>query len=283
MATKATTTPQDALPPAARETYRLTMATLDEAGLPFLVGGSYAFAYYTAIARQTKDFDIFVRRIDFAAVLSALAARGFQVEQNYPHWLGKAYRGEHFVDVIFSSGNGVAKVDDLWFANAPTADVLGLPARLCPVEEMIWSKAFVMERERFDGADVAHLLHCCAEGLDWRRLLLRFADDWRVLLSHLILFAYIYPAAAARLPPPVLESRLARLRGEQAAPPGTDTLCRGPVLSRAQYLVDLDHRGYRDARLPPSGSMSEREIAIWTAAIEEEAYEEAERSGEGGS
>ena len=28
---------------------------------------------------------------------------------------------------------------------------------------MIWSKAFIMERERFDGADVAHLLLHCLE------------------------------------------------------------------------------------------------------------------------
>jgi hypothetical protein len=26
------------------------------------------------------------------------------------------------------------------------------------VEEMVWQKAFIMERERFDGADVVHLI-----------------------------------------------------------------------------------------------------------------------------
>jgi hypothetical protein len=44
-------------------------------------------------------------------------------------------------------------VDDLWFAHATPGDVLGIPVRLCPPEEMIWSKAFIMERERYDGAD----------------------------------------------------------------------------------------------------------------------------------
>jgi hypothetical protein len=28
-----------------------------------------------------------------------------------------------------------------------------VPVIFCPPEEMIWSKAFVMERERYDGAD----------------------------------------------------------------------------------------------------------------------------------
>ena len=38
-----------------------------------------------------------------------------------------------------------------------------MPGPLIPAEEMIWSKAFIMERERYDGADVAHILRACAE------------------------------------------------------------------------------------------------------------------------
>ena len=43
----------------------------------------------------------------------------------FPHWLGKAYRGDDFCDVIFSSGNGVCRVDDLWFEHSVPARVLG--------------------------------------------------------------------------------------------------------------------------------------------------------------
>jgi hypothetical protein len=32
---------------------------------------------------------------------------------------------------------------------------------------MIWSKGFVMERERFDGADVTHLLRAVGPKLNW--------------------------------------------------------------------------------------------------------------------
>jgi hypothetical protein len=53
---------------------------------------------------------------------------------------------------------------------------------------LIWQKAYVMERERFDGADIVHLLASCAPGIDWKRLMERFGPDWRVLMSHLILF-----------------------------------------------------------------------------------------------
>ena len=46
-----------------------------------------------------------------------------------------------------------------------------------------------------------------------------------------------------------------------------DKICYGTILSRQQYLFDVEERGYRDARLEPLGNMSEDEIAKWTAGI----------------
>jgi hypothetical protein len=40
---------------------------------------------------------------------------------------------------------------------------------------------------------VLHLLHETGPSLDWPRLLMRFGDHWRVLLSHQILFGFVYP------------------------------------------------------------------------------------------
>ena len=101
---------------------------------------------------------------------------------------------------------------------------------------MIWMKSYIMERERFDGADVIHLLFSCAAQIDWTHLLMRFGPDWRVLLSHLILFGYIYPSEKDRLPPSIMEELLSRLRSEE---PEAESICRGTLLSRAQYLTDV--------------------------------------------
>jgi hypothetical protein len=162
-------------------------------------------------------------------------------------------------------------VDDVWFEHAVPDHVLGLPVRLCPPEEMIWSKAFIMERERFDGADVAHLVRARGREMDWARLLDRFGARWRVLLSHLVLFGFIYPCERDAVPEGVMRQLLARLQAELAEPPSEDRACHGTELSRAQYLVDLERWGYRDARRIPHGNMSGDEIARWTAAIAEEA------------
>ena len=60
-ATQEKQTPQDLLAPETIEFYRAAMDALDEAGVPFLVGGAYAYARYTGIERHTKDFDVWVK------------------------------------------------------------------------------------------------------------------------------------------------------------------------------------------------------------------------------
>jgi hypothetical protein len=260
----------DELAPETREFYGRALRVLTDAGVPFLVGGAYALTHYAGVLRRTKDLDIFVRRQHCEEALSVLAAEGFETVLAFPHWLGKAFSsGKDLLDVIFSSGNGLAEVDDAWFEHAVPSEIFGVPVLLCPPEETIWAKAFIMERERFDGADVAHVLRCCGETLDWGRLLARFGQHWRVLLSQLILFGFIYPTEKDRIPSWVLQDLISRLSAEAEAPPPSEKICRGTLLSRAQYLVDIQRAGYEDARLEPSGGrMTPEEIAHWTEAID---------------
>ena len=254
--------------PETAELYRTALEMLNRSGVPYMVGGTYAFHYYAGIARTTKDFDIFVRRQDTQRVLDVLNKAGFKTEIAFSHWLAKAHHGEKFIDVIFSSGNGVAEVDDEWYAHAVDVDVLGVPVKLCPPEEMIWSKALIMERERYDGADVAHLFRHCSGLLNWERLVTRFGAHWRVLLSHLILFGFIYPGERALIPAAVMREMLNRLLAELDVPTRDSKVCQGTLLSRAQYLVDIDEWGYEDARIEPRGNMTEEQVEVWTAAID---------------
>ena len=253
--------------PEKAELYRTALDMLNRSGVPYMVGGTYAFQYYAGIARNTKDFDIFVRPRDVHRVLDVLERTGFKTEMAYTHWLAKAQHADRFIDVIFSSGNAVAEVDDEWFAHAVDEEVLGAPVRLCPAEEMIWSKALIMERERYDGADVAHLFRHCSGLLNWERLVRRFGPNWRVLLSHLVLFGFIYPGERALIPSAVIKDLLNRLLAELDVPTRDSKVCQGTLLSRAQYLVDIDEWGYEDARATPRGAMTEEQIAVWTAAI----------------
>ena len=254
--------------PEKAELYRTALEMLNRSGVPYMIGGTYAFQYYAGISRTTKDVDLFVRPRDMQRVLDVLGRAGFKTEVAYTHWLAKAHHGDRFIDIIYSSGNGVAEVDDEWFAHAVDEEVLSVPVKLAPPEEMIWSKAMIMERERFDGADVAHILRHCSGLLNWERLVRRFGTNWRVLLSHLVLFGFIYPGERALIPSATMKELVNRLLAEGDVPTRDSKVCQGTLLSRAQYLVDIDDWGYEDARVTPRGSMTEEQIAEWTAAID---------------
>jgi len=250
--------------------YRHVLQTLDASGIPVLVGGAYAMAIHTGVERRTKDLDVFLRPADYGRAADVLAAAGYVTDLKFPHWLGKVLHESWCVDLIFNSGNGLTRVDDAWFEHATDGEVLGVAARIVPVEEIIWSKSFIMERERYDGADVAHLLRARAAELDWPRLMDRMAGHGRVLLAHLVLFGYIYPSRRALIPRWVLTRLLDHLHEEIHAPPPPGALCRGTLLSREQYLHDVHEEGYVDGRLRPNGSMSAEQIAVWTDAIAED-------------
>ena len=260
--------PDTFLASETRDFYIHSMALMRDGGVPFLVGGAYAFARYTGIERHTKDFDVFIRRDDFPKAKEVFEAAGYRSELTFPHWLGKAIKGDDFVDLIFSAGNGVAVVDERWFEFAVEDKVFGVDVKLIPAEEMIWSKGLIMERERFDGADVAHVILATGERLNWKRLLERYGKHWRALYAHLVLFGFTYPADRSRIPAWVMTELSERIASETSQPDASEKICYGTIISRQQYLTDINQRGYQDGRLRPIGNMSAEEIAHWTAGIE---------------
>lgn len=259
---------EDEVPPASAAFFRRALRLLVDEGVPFLVGGAFAHACFTGIRRATKDLDLFIRREDYERVAALAQAAGWRAELTYPHWLAKVHCGDDFIDLIFNSGNGITPVSEQWFRDNAEAEVLGVPVRLANIEDSMLSKSFIMERERYDGADIAHLLQANAELLDWPGLLERFGPHWRVLLAHLTLFGYIYPGERHRIPAWVMDKLLSRLATESRQPPVEDPhVCAGTLLSREQYLHDVERLGYVDGRLTPASTMTDEDVAVWTEAI----------------
>jgi hypothetical protein len=209
--------------------------------VPYLVGGGYAMAYYTGIARNTKDLDLFIREADRDRCLSTLAAAGYKTEFFYEFWISKAIHGEAFIDILYNSGNGLCVVDDDWFRHAVEIDVHGYHTLLVPPEEQIWSKAFVQDRDRFDGA--TSITSFCGKANQWTgaRLLHRFAGHERVLLAHLLLFGYAFPSERDCMPTWVLD----QLNATAAAmsPKVLDKICFGPNLAQKSYGTALKDWG----------------------------------------
>lgn len=241
-----------------KEFYVNVMRILDDARLPYVVGGGYAMAYYTGIRRNTKDLDLFVKPEDKDRCLTTCMAAGYRSEFFFPFWIAKAINpaNEAFVDILYNSGNGLCRVDDEWMSHSVEHEVLGYRTRLVPAEEQLWSKAFVQDRDRFDGADVAHLIYARSHQFDWARLLRRFAGHEGVLLAHLVLFRYVYPTERRRVPDWVYDRLIEATRDE---PIPAERICRGTFIAQKPFLPDVQQYGLVDARLQPYGPLEPHE------------------------
>ncbi len=231
-----------------RAVHGKALTLLQEAGLRPMVGGAYALRTHTGYWRDTKDLDLFLTKARIHEALDLLDRAGFRVEMTDPVWIAKAYGGPFFIDLIFSSGNGIAIVDEDWQRFAEHATVLDRDSLIVPAEEMIWSKGYIQERERFDGADIHHLIRAKGARFDWKRLLARFADHWPVLYGHLISFWFAFPSDRNQIPEWVMKELGGRMAEGVGKELSADRVCRGTLLSRQQYLWELDEHGYADAR-----------------------------------
>ena len=247
--------------------YQHSIEILHEAKIDFLVGGAYALRQHTGVIRDTKDFDLFLRPTDVERALESFRRANYRAAVTFPHWLAKVHHGENFIDLVYRAGNGLCEIDDSWFIGAQEVEILDRRAHLCSPDVMIWQKAYIMERERFDGADIAHLIRSSAEKIQWDQLIERFGPDWRVLFSHMLLFGFIYPGERQRIPAEAFDKLLRRLQEEQQTNLPDERLCQGTFLSRAQYLPDIERWGYTDVRTSERCKMTADDVRNWTNAI----------------
>lgn len=237
------------IPEAEREVYRSALETLNRAGVPYVVSGLYAIHVYTGLYRQTKDLDLLMEPTVVLDAAAALKAAGFRVVLTEPHWLAKALRDAQ-VDLIFGMANGIGFIDAAWYRHSQPAILAATPVRVAPAEELIWHRLFIGERHRFDMADVVHLILHRGCDLNWDRLLERVGPDWRLLASQLHFFDYAYPHHRDRIPDHVRQDL--RRRERETAPPVSGAegpLCRGTMLSRFSFAIDVNEWGFEDARL----------------------------------
>jgi hypothetical protein len=78
--------------------------------------------------------------------------------------------------------------------------MFGQEFRVIPAEELMWSKLYVLQRDRCDWPDIINLLYSAGPGLDWDHLLSRVADDRPLLQGVLSVFSWVCPERAALIP-----------------------------------------------------------------------------------
>jgi len=195
------------IPAAEWEVYQDVIRRARAQGIRFAVGGAFASAVYTGDLRNTKDFDFYLLPEDREPMKQVVAEAGLRDHYDrLPYdrsWIYRASRGDVIVDAIWAMANQRAQVDEGWLSRGPEIEVCGERLRAIPLEELIWAKLYVLQRERCDWPDVFNLLDARIETIDWEHLLVRLADDAPLLIGALTVYTWLAPDRASGIPEPV--------------------------------------------------------------------------------
>jgi hypothetical protein len=218
------------------------LSVLEEKRVPYAVSGAFALRQHTGICRFTKDLDLFMTAESSKRAFAYLRERGFDCEVCDPVWLAKARKDEFFVDLITGMSNGVIVVEDSWIERARPAVVHGVTTRVLAPEELVASKLFVAKRERFDGADIAHVIYGTYKAFDWKRELDLVGENWEILFWSLVLFRYVYPAQTHYVPSEVWQELLEKFQ-KALATRDPKARFRGSLVDENMFAIDLNEWG----------------------------------------
>jgi predicted nucleotidyltransferase len=184
--------------------YSIVLNRALEQGIRFALGGGLAFSYYSRRLRNTKDIDLFILPEDREKMIDIVTESGFEdYYEKEPYdrkWIYRGYRENVICDLIWQMANYRTDVDERWVTRGEEFEASGMRLKLLPVEELIWSKLYVMQRERCDWPDLLNLLNAQAENIDWNHLLSRLEDDIPLMSSVVSLFGWMCPDRAQSLP-----------------------------------------------------------------------------------
>jgi hypothetical protein len=225
--------------------YQDVLRLLTEHQVAFAVSGAFALQEHTRVRRPAKDLDIFLTSETAGIALDILSKHGFRCEVCDSVWLAKAHRNNFFVDFITGMSNAALAVTDVWITRSRPAVVLGVPTRILAAEELLVSKLFVVRRERFDGADIAHIIYTTGGRLDWGQILELSGAHWELLLWTLVLFRYVYPAQSHYVPLLVWTQLVNRLM-LKLLNPDPSARFRGSLVDENMFAIDVNEWGLDD-------------------------------------
>ncbi len=215
------------------------MRALENGRIPYAVSGAFSLRHHTGICRFTKDLDLFMTAATCDGALRCLRAAGLECELVDPVWLAKARRDGFFVDIITGMSNGLITVEDSWIANSHPAVIYGIETRVLAPEELVASKLFVAKRERFDGADIAHIFYGTYRHFDWARELELAGEHWEMLLWALMLFRYTYPGQSYYVPDEIWRELLRRFE-QEIREPDLNATFRGSLIDDNMFAIDVN-------------------------------------------
>lgn len=195
---------ENVITPEQWAVYSLVIDRAQLEGVRFALGGGLALGFYTGSLRQSKDLDMYVVPEDREKMMEITRNCGLaDYYDQVPYdrnWIYRCHQGDVIVDTIWAMANRRATVDERWIATGPHVFLFGQEFKVIPPEELIWSKLYVLQRDRCDWPDILNLIYATGPTLDWEHLMSRVEEDRPLVKGVLSIFAWVSPSRAAEIP-----------------------------------------------------------------------------------
>lgn len=178
------------------ETLRVAIAAMRDAGVPFVLGGSFA-AWARGGPLPQNDLDLMVKPADADRALDALAAAGMRTERPPEEWLVKAWHGDVLVDVIFHPAG--LEMTDAVLGRADELSVMAIATPVMALEDMLATKLLAFDEHSLDYRGLLAIVRALREQIDWDALRARTGDSpFAKAFFTLVRELGIAPSAAAQ-------------------------------------------------------------------------------------
>jgi predicted nucleotidyltransferase len=157
-----------------KQSLKRTVAALDDAEVPFLIGGSLA-SWARGGPDTTHDLDVIVKPEDAKRAQEALVAAGMRAEDPPESWLLKVWDGDVLIDLIFEPAG--MTIDDELIERAELVNAAAMDFRVMTVEDVLYTKLNALNEHYLDFSSLLQIARSVREQVDWERLRERTAGS----------------------------------------------------------------------------------------------------------
>jgi predicted nucleotidyltransferase len=160
--------------PEILDTMKRAAAALQEADVPFALGGGLA-CWVRGGPETEHDVDFIVTPDHADDALEALAETGFRTEKPPENWLYKAYDKDILIDVIFDPQGGPIHEEVL--ERAEELEVHAVRMSVMRLEDVMVTKLLALREHEVDYESVLEIARTLREQIDWDDVRARTAES----------------------------------------------------------------------------------------------------------
>jgi predicted nucleotidyltransferase len=157
-----------------QNTLKRAVSALQEAEVPFLIGGSLA-SWARGGPDTTHDLDVIVRPEDAERAQEALVAAGMRAEDPPESWLLKVWDDDVLIDLIHHPAG--LTVDDALLDKAECVNVAAMDFKVMAMEDVLFTKLNALNEHYLDYSSLLQIARAVREQVDWDRLRERTAGS----------------------------------------------------------------------------------------------------------